>query len=63
MLLVFDPTLFFASTPQLSEPFYSALKYDVAYLSQLQGNGNAEITPYLDRQNRVAFYTIRFRPR
>ncbi len=42
---------------------YSVLKYDVAYLNQLQKNGaNAEITPYFDRQNEVAFYTIRFRP-
>ena len=41
---------------------YSVLKYDVAYLNQLQkSGGNAEITPYLDRQNEVAFYTIRFR--
>ena len=31
-------------------PEYSALKYDVAYLSQLQGNANVEITPYVDRQ-------------
>jgi hypothetical protein len=44
-------------------PEYSALKYDAAYLSQLQGNPNVEITPYVDRQNQVAFYTIRFRPR
>ena len=44
-------------------PEYSALKYDVAYLTQLQkSGGNAEITPYFDRQNEVAFYTIRFRP-
>ncbi len=42
---------------------YSVLKYDVAYLNQLQKNGaNAEITPHFDRQNEVAFYTIRFRP-
>jgi hypothetical protein len=42
---------------------YSVLKYDVAYLSQLPKNGgNAEVTPYFDRQNEVAFYTIRFRP-
>ena len=42
---------------------YSVLKYDVAYLNQLQkSGGNAEITPYFDRQNEVAFYTIRFRP-
>ena len=43
-------------------PEYSVLKYDVAYLNQLQKNGaNVEITPHLDRQNAVAFYTIRFR--
>lgn len=43
-------------------PEYSVLKYDVAYLNQLQqSGGNAEITPYFDRQNAVAFYTIRFR--
>ena len=43
-------------------PEYSVLKYDVAYLNQLQKSGGAaEITPYLDRQNQVAFYTIRFR--
>jgi hypothetical protein len=42
---------------------YSVLKYDVAYLNQLQkSGGNVEVTPYLDRQNEVAFYTIRFRP-
>ncbi len=42
---------------------YSVLKYDVAYLDQLQKNRtNAEITPHFDRQNEVAFYTIRFRP-
>ncbi len=43
-------------------PEYSVLKYDVAYLNQLQkSGGNAEITPYFDRQNAGAFYTIRFR--
>lgn len=43
-------------------PEYSVLKYDVAYLNQLQKSGsNAEITPHFDRQNEVAFYTIRFR--
>ncbi len=42
---------------------YSVLKYDVACLNQLQKSGaNVEITPHLDRQNEVAFYTIRFRP-
>jgi len=41
---------------------YSVLKYDVAYLDQLQKNRtNTEITPHFDRQNEVAFYTIRFR--
>jgi hypothetical protein len=41
---------------------YSVLKYDDAYLRQLQqSGGNAEITPHFDRQNAVAFYTIRFR--
>jgi hypothetical protein len=40
------------------------LKYDVAYLNQLQsGNANVEITPHFDRQHEVAFYVIRFRPR
>ena len=45
-------------------PEYSVLKYDVAYLDQLQqsGSANVEVTPHLDRQNEVAFYTIRFRP-
>jgi 4-amino-4-deoxy-L-arabinose transferase and related glycosyltransferases of PMT family len=42
-------------------PEYSVLKYDVAYLNQLRNNPNVEITPHLDRQNEVAFYTIRFR--
>jgi Dolichyl-phosphate-mannose-protein mannosyltransferase len=43
-------------------PEYSVLKYDVAYLNQFQKSGaNAEITPHFDRQNAVAFYTIRFR--
>lgn len=41
---------------------YRVLKYDVAYLNQLRNNPNAEISPHLDRQNEVAFYTIRFRP-
>jgi hypothetical protein len=54
-----DPNYIYLAHP----PEYSALKYDVAYLSQLQGNANVEITPYVDRQNQVAFYTIRFRPR
>jgi hypothetical protein len=40
---------------------YSVLKYDVAYLNQLQKGGANEITPHLDRQNEIAFYTIRFR--
>jgi len=41
---------------------YSVLKYDIAYLNQLQkSGGNVELTPYFDRQNEVAFYTIRFR--
>ena len=44
-------------------PEYSVLKYDVAYLNQLQkSGGNVELTPYFDRQNEAAFYTIRFRP-
>jgi 4-amino-4-deoxy-L-arabinose transferase-like glycosyltransferase len=43
-------------------PEYSVLKYDVAYLDQLQKSGaDVEITPHFDRQNEVAFYTIRFR--
>ena len=40
---------------------YSVFKYDVAYLNQLQNNPNVEITPHLDRQNEVAFYSIRLR--
>jgi len=40
---------------------YSVLKYDVAYLDQLRTSPNAEITPHFDRENEVAFYTIRFR--
>jgi Dolichyl-phosphate-mannose-protein mannosyltransferase len=41
---------------------YSVLKYDIAYLDQLRKSGQSvEITPHLDRQNEVAFYTIRFR--
>jgi hypothetical protein len=44
-------------------PEYSVLKYDVAYLNQLQSSGGSvEVTPHFDRQNAVAFYTIRFRP-
>jgi hypothetical protein len=43
---------------------YSVLKYDVAYLTQLQSAGtNVEVTPHFDRQNQVAFYAIRFRSR
>jgi hypothetical protein len=53
-----DPNYIYLAHP----PEYSVLKYDVAYLNQLQQiGGNAEITPYFDRQNAVAFYTIRFR--
>jgi hypothetical protein len=44
-------------------PKYSVLNYDVAYLNQFRNNPNVEITPHFDRQNEVAFYTIRFRPR
>jgi hypothetical protein len=54
-----DPNYIYLAHP----PEYSVLKYDVAYLNQLQkSGGNAEITPYFDRQNQTAFYTIRFRP-
>jgi hypothetical protein len=43
---------------------YSVLKYDMAYLNQLQKSGaNFEVRPHLDRQNEVAFYSIRFRAR
>jgi len=43
---------------------FSVLRYDAAYLSQLQNSGaDVEVTPHLDRQNEVAFYTIRFRSR
>jgi hypothetical protein len=53
-----DPNYIYLAHP----PEYSVLKYDVAYLNQLQQSGvSAEITPHLDRQNAVAFYTIRFR--
>jgi hypothetical protein len=53
-----DPNYIYLAHP----PEYSVLKYDVAYLNQLQqSGGNAEVTPYFDRQNAVAFYTIRFR--
>lgn len=41
---------------------YTVLKYDVAYLNQLQQNGvGVEVMPHFDRQNEVAFYAIRFR--
>jgi hypothetical protein len=53
-----DPNYIYLAHP----PEYSVLKYDVAYLNQLEkSGGNAEITPYFDRQNQIAFYTIRFR--
>jgi hypothetical protein len=53
-----DPNYIYLAHP----PDYSLLKADVAYLDQLQKSGaNVEITPHLDRQNEVAFYTIRFR--
>jgi hypothetical protein len=43
---------------------YSVLKYDIAYLNQLQASdANVDVTPYLDRQDEVAFYSIRFRAR
>jgi hypothetical protein len=54
-----DPNYIYLAHP----PEYSALKYDVAYLNQLQKSGaNVEVTPHFDRQNQIAFYTIRFRP-
>jgi hypothetical protein len=53
-----DPNYVYLAHP----PEYSVLKYDVAYLNQLQANVNVEIIPYVDRQNQVAFYAIRFRP-
>ena len=54
-----DPNYIYLAHP----PEYSVLRYDLAYLDQLQKSGaNVEVTPYLDRQNEVAFYTIRFRP-
>jgi hypothetical protein len=53
-----DPNYIYLAHP----PEYSVLRYDVAYLNQLQNNPRAEITPYVDRENQVAFYTIRFRP-
>ena len=53
-----DPNYVYLAHP----PEYSGLKYDVAYLSQFQSNANVQITPYVDRQNQVAFYAIRFRP-
>jgi hypothetical protein len=54
-----DPSYIYLAHPAE----YSVLKYDVAYLNQLQNNGaNIEVTPHLDRQNEIAFYTIRFRP-
>ena len=53
-----DPNYIYLVHP----PEYSVLRYDIAYLDQLQKSGaNVEITPHLDRQNEVAFYTIRFR--
>jgi Dolichyl-phosphate-mannose-protein mannosyltransferase len=53
-----DPNYIYLAHP----PEYSVLKYDVVYLNQLEkSGGNAEITPYFDRQNQIAFYTIRFR--
>ena len=54
-----DPSYIYLAHP--SE--YSVFQADVAYLDQLKkGDENVEITPHLDRQNEVAFYTIRFRP-
>jgi dolichyl-phosphate-mannose-protein mannosyltransferase len=54
-----DPNYIYVAHPAE----YSVLKYDVAYLDQLQKSGaNVEITPHLDRQNQIAFYAIRFRP-
>ncbi|HEV2046233.1 MAG TPA: hypothetical protein VGQ95_06505 [Chthoniobacterales bacterium] len=42
---------------------YSALKYDVAYLNSVRSSGRSvEIQPYFDRQNEIAFYTLRFTP-
>jgi len=54
-----DPNYIYLAHP----PEYSVLRYDIAYLDQLQKSGaNIEITPHLDRQKEVAFYSIRFRP-
>ena len=53
-----DPKYIYLAHP----PEYSVLKYDIAYLDQLQKTGaNVEITPHYDRQQEIAFYTIRFR--
>ena len=53
-----DPNFIYLAHPAE----YSVLKYDVAYLNQLQkSDANVEITPHLDRQNELVFYTIRFR--
>jgi 4-amino-4-deoxy-L-arabinose transferase-like glycosyltransferase len=52
-----DPNYIYLAHPAR----YSVLKYDIAYLNQLQNDPQTEITPHLDRENEVAFYTIRFR--
>ncbi|HEX4639414.1 MAG TPA: glycosyltransferase family 39 protein [Chthoniobacterales bacterium] len=53
-----DPNYVYLAHP----PEYSVLKYDIAYLNQLQrGGANVEITPHLDRQGEIVFYTIRYR--
>jgi Dolichyl-phosphate-mannose-protein mannosyltransferase len=54
-----DPSYIYLAHPAE----YSVLKYDVAYLNQLRNDPSVEITPHFDRQNEVAFYSIRFRAR
>jgi len=57
--LVKDP-----SSLYLVHPHEYAVAPESAPYSYFAENGNddAEIQPYLDRQGQVAFYTIRFRP-
>jgi hypothetical protein len=44
-------------------PDYSVFGADVAYLNKLQIRArNADIQPYLNREGRIMFYTIHFRP-
>lgn len=58
-MLPADPNTIYLVHPEE----YSASRYDLFYLEAANKSGqNVEIQPHVDRQNKVAFHTIRFEP-